>query len=67
LDLARIGKFQSFPRDGMDAGTLPKLSAKGNRLWRLPLSGRVIHGKRRKYRPGLHIIAKSRARGRGAA
>ena len=44
----------------MDAGAVPKLPAKGNRFWRLPLSGRVIDGKRCKYRSGLHIVAESR-------
>ena len=43
----------------MDAGAVPKLSAKRNRFWRLPLPGRVADRKRREHRPGLRFVAKS--------
>jgi hypothetical protein len=46
----------------MDAGAVPELSAKGNRFWRMPLSGRVVDRKRCEHRPGLRTIAKSRDR-----
>ena len=46
LDLARIGKLQSLPWNGMDAGAVPELSAKGNRFRWLPLSGCVADRKR---------------------
>src|SRR5213595_3358544 len=51
----------------MDAGAVPELSAKRNRFWRLPLSSRVTNRKRCEHRPGLHVIAKSRASGRRLA
>ena len=64
LDLARIGKLQPIPWNGMDAGAVPKLSAKRNRFRWLPLSGCVADRKRREYRSGLRILPKSRNRGR---
>ncbi len=61
MDLARIGKFQSFPRNRMDARAVPELPAKRNRFRRLPVSGGVADRKCREHGPGLHVIAKSRA------
>src|SRR5262249_26456982 len=57
LDLARIGKFQSIPRNGMDARTVPELSAKRNRFWRLPLSGCITDWERCKHRSRLRILS----------
>src|SRR5438309_43814 len=43
---------------------MSELSAKRNRFWRMPLSGRVANRKRCEHGPGLRTIAKSRKRGR---
>ena len=51
----------------MDSAAVPELSAKGNRFWRLPLSGSVADRKRSKHRPGLLVVAKSRACGHRVA
>src|SRR5437667_4277016 len=51
----------------MDAAAVPELSAKGNRFWRLPLSGSVADRKRSKHRPGVLGVAKSRACGHRVA
>src|SRR5215203_5302386 len=55
-DLGRVARLQRFPRDGLDARTLPVLSSQGDRFRRLPLPGARPHGRRTQHRSGVRLF-----------
>ncbi len=68
LDLERVRRVRALPRDGLDAGAVPVVSARppGGGLGRLPLPGAAADGRRGGHRSRLPVLAPSRAGRLGA-
>ena len=70
--LARLRRIPGLSRRGLDGRALPELRPARNRLRRVPVPGVPPHRQRRRHRPHLPVLARSRpdrdrARGVGSA
>ena len=58
----RVPALPALPRNGLDAGAVPKLRSPRDRLRRMPLPGVPAHRRRCPHRPGLPPLPRPRAR-----
>ena len=63
-NLGRFTGLQRVPRNGLDAGAVPRLRAARDRLGRLPMPGDGDCRRRRRDRPGLREVADPRPHGK---
>ena len=55
LDLGRVAGLSGVPRRRLDAGAVPQLPAKDDRLWRMSLPGVCLDRRCGEYRSGVYI------------